>query len=112
MARTKRSVQPLKLFKVRWLQGRAGQYRGFIIRCENEDSARRTHPIGVPEFEWKNARENSKELFHLWIPYEDRHKLKVEMIGTSERHDPCVEMTDFDNRRLAKDRSPSREQKD
>lgn len=58
------------------------EYNGFVVAAANEESARETHPHGIHCRKWED--QDGHALFECgWIEFKDRHKLKVELIGTA-----------------------------
>ena len=55
-------------------------YDAAVVAAENEDDARKIHPDGISEEEWKG-----QDWWDTWVKYTERGKIKVEHIGVTNK---------------------------
>lgn len=69
------------------------EYFGFVIICDNEDIARKTHPrdkIYWKDSKWLYKRNDSILPYLNWVGATDIDSLKITLIGTSELESQIV----------------------
>ena len=73
------------------------EYFGFVVICDNEDIARKTHPYNAiywKDNQWLNKKNDSVHTYRDWIVSTAIDSLNVTLIGTSELENQIV-LTSF-----------------